>query len=382
MKRLMFAALAAAVFLFTVPTTVRADDPGEIKGAISGTMKIDFQTLKNLDQSGNYRDGSPSVGALDVYTTNLTVAHVINFSGTVKRQPNIYKKGYGFGDFRVKASRVQDASLYYDLNVAIHNAKSNEDISIGKWVGIVPINDDTGYYNFGGGNAQSSPLRFDIDTVGRLVAYRDNFNGNLIGKAADKTTLQQLIWKRINPDGKVVSIVIKKNDPMTFQNLQVARGPTPNHPGFTVNGAMNYDYEKGNYFIDGLKFSYRDPKTGQDVNDVLSGTIKWIKDANYETNGKSWYQFNVVWNAPTPKEDETAVVATGDDESAVFAVDPGSKRLEGRINYTDTRVGTGDDATVTDSDVTYDLNSYGLSKEDVMRFFKFWMLGIGPENDA
>lgn len=368
-------ALSSAAFAQTAPA------PASIKDVVKGTMKIDFGTKKGEDTSGTLKEGSAKKGSVDTYTTNLTIADLITFQGVVKRQPNLYKKGVGFGDYRIRDNRLQDAQLYYDLNLLIFNKKDSANVAVGKWVGIVPINADNGAYDMAGGTAGNSALRFDVDAVGKLQAFRDPFKGFLYGKSENKESLKEKIWKRVNPDGKVTTIVIKKNDPMRFENLYVAHGPTPNYAGYTVNGEMDFDYEKGNYFVDNLKFTYRDTKTGADVTDIISGTIKWVKDAQYESNGKSSYQFNLVWNAPAPKQDETAVTAATDDETSIFGEDATTKHLGGKITFADTITGTGDNITTTDSSAEYHLDSTGLTREQVMQFTKLWLIAIGPTND-
>jgi hypothetical protein len=67
------------------------------------------------------------------------------------------------------------------------------------------------------------------------------------------------------------------------------------------------------------------------------------------------------------------------DEEAFFAVDNSLPCLTGTINYVDTFVpGT---TTPSSSKVTYNLNANKLTKQQVMNFFKLWMICVGPTND-
>lgn len=67
------------------------------------------------------------------------------------------------------------------------------------------------------------------------------------------------------------------------------------------------------------------------------------------------------------------------DEEAFFAVDDSIPSLTGRVTYVDT-MSAGSELPVS-SKVTYQLNANKLTKQQVMNFFKLWMIGIGPIND-
>ena len=41
----------------------------------------------------------------------------------------------------------------------------------------------------------------------------------------------------------------------------------------------------------------------------------------------------------------------------------------------------GDEPTVTASKITYNLNANKLTKQQVMNFFKLWIVSVGPTND-
>jgi hypothetical protein len=248
----LFAATAALVMSFSsfafAADAPKADADAVVKDAITGSMQIDFNTRTQLDQSGDLKANSPAMGVKDKYQVNLTVNKFVNFSGEISRQPNLYSK--------VISRHKQDAELYYNLTVNVVNPSNIEQHkAVGKWVGVVPISTQSGAYDLAAGVKKESPLRFDIDSVGSIKAFKDNFSGNLVGKAEKKESLAAYTMKRIMPDGKTVSIQIKRSDPMKFDNLQLSKGPSDNYPRTTVNGTLNYDYETGNYFADGIRFS-------------------------------------------------------------------------------------------------------------------------------
>lgn len=339
---------------------------------IKGTMDITFNTRSNLDASGDLKAGSAAVGAKDVYKFDLTVANTTQFTGEITRQPNLYTKNLG--------RRKQDAALYYDVDLAVLNPKDlKQKRVVGKWVGTVPIDTASGAFNLGGGTAAQSPLRVQVDAVGRAPAFQDMFAGKLVGKAEQKESLAGYTFRRV-VGKRTVEVVVQKSDPMKFDGTVLAKGPAESYPRTTVNGRLDYDYETGNWYTDGIRFSYN--LNGQDVTDIVTGSIKWVEDADRASNGKGYYEFNLRFNeeqnrTATGEADAFADLA---DEDAFFAVDDSIPALTGRVAYVDT-IPAGEDALPTASKVTYNLNANKLSKQQVMNFFKLWLLGIGPIND-
>src|SRR5690606_7864715 len=215
---------------------------------ISGTMDIEFGTRTNLDTTGDLKEGSPALGAKDVYKFDLNVAKTTQFTGTITRQPNLFT--------RTLARRKQDALLTYSIDLSIFNPNDlKQKRTVGKWVGTVPIDTATGAYDLAGGRAKESPLRIAIDTVGRATGFVDHFAGKLVGKAEKKENLAQYTFKRL-VGNKTVQVVVKKSDPMRFDNIVLAKGPTETYPRTSVNGRLDYDYETGNWYTDGIRFTY------------------------------------------------------------------------------------------------------------------------------
>ncbi len=336
---------------------------------IGGTMDIDFGTRTNKDTSGDLKPGSAALGAKDTYKFQINVADTTEFAGTITRQPNLYSKVLG--------SRKQDALITYSSDLSIFNPKDlKQKKTIGKWVGTVPIDTGSGAYDLAGGRSKESPLRIKVDAIGKASAFEDFFGGRLIGKAEKKEGLAEYHYKRLIGT-KTVQITVKKSDPMRFENLVLAKGPTENYPRTNVNGRLDYDYETGNWFTDGIRFTYN--VDGKDVEDLVTGSIKWVEDPDRKANGKGYYEFNLRFNEGKFKKggNEASAFEKMSDEEAFFAVDDTIPCLTGRITYVDSMSGD----TVTNSKITYALNANKLSKQQVINFFKLWLVAVGPTND-
>ncbi len=350
-----------------------APEPEQITqdNIIAGTMEIDFRTRTNLDTSGDLKEGSAALGVQDKYTFTLSVATTTEFAGTITRQPNLYTS--------TLQRRKQDAQLAYDINLAVLNPKDlKQRRDVGKWVGIIPIDTATGAYDLAGGSAKERPLRIAVNAVGTAAAFTDNFAGKMYGKAEKKEGLASYTYKRIVGD-KTVTIQAKQVDPMRFEQVVLAKGPAEIYPRTTVNGRLDYDYETGNWFTDGLRFRYT--LDGTEYEDIVTGSIKWVEDPSRETNGKGYYEFNLRFNEEKNKtaSGESNAFDGMSAEDAFFAVDNSIPCLTGRISYEDTMV-AGSDAPAV-SKVTYSLNANKLTKQQVLNFFKLWMIGVGPTND-
>lgn len=338
---------------------------------ISGSMDIDFGTRTNLDTSGKLKEGSAALGAKDTYKFKLSVAKTTEFDGEITRQPNLYSK--------LIQKKAQEAELGYSINLAVLNPRDlKQKKVVGKWVGQIPVDPATGAFNLGGGAKNERPLRMDIDAVGKAAAFRDNFGGRLMGKAEKKEGLASSTYKRL-VGKREVTVVVKQSDPMRFENVILAKGPAEVYPRTTVSGRLDYDYETSNWITDGIKFRYA--VDGKDVEDTLTGTIKWVEDSDYDATGKGYYEFNLRFNEEKNKSatGEGAAFEAMSAEDAFFAVDNSIPCLTGKIEYLDA-FGSGGE-TVISSKVTYHLNANKVTKQQVMNFFKMWMLAVGPTND-
>ncbi|MBL9119636.1 MAG: hypothetical protein JNL80_06970 [Phycisphaerae bacterium] len=339
---------------------------------IAGSMDITFHTRTKKDTTGDLKPDSPALGAKDVYKFDLTVAKTTQFTGEVTRQPNLYTSTLS----RLK----QPSQLGFSIDLTVMNPRDiKQKRVVGKWVGTVPIDTASGAYNLGTGDADGeSRLRIDVNAIGRAPAFKDLFQGRLVGKAEKKEGLAAYTYRRI-VGSKTVEMKIAKVDPMRFEGIELGKGPAESYPRTVVNGRLDYDYETGNWFTDGIRFRYN--HEGKEHEDVVTGSIKWVEDPNRDTNGKGYYEFNLRFNEEKNKSTTTEAAAFEkmSDEDAFFYVDDTVPALTGRINYVDTMISGSD--TPSSSKVTFNLNANKLSKQQIMNFFKLWMLCVGPTND-
>jgi hypothetical protein len=345
--------------------TVQAQELEKITqpGAINGTVNITFNTRTRLTD-----DGKPQKGAKDVYEVALTVGKTTEFKGKVERQPLITSKILG--------SVEQPGQYYYSLDLGVINPTNmTQKKTVGKWVGTVPIAAD-GTYELAGSN--ESKHRISIDAIGKAPAFTDNFGGRLYGKGK-KTGGAMSYVRRLQ--GKEVKIEVKNVDPMRFENVVIAAGPAQSYPKCTVNGNLDFDYETGNWLTNGIRFHYS--ANGKEIDDVVTGSIKWVEDPNRATNGKGQYEFNLRWNEDKnkPASTEADAFKSANDEEAFFSVDNSVPSLTGTVSYVDTMAKVNGEDSVTASKITYQLDANQLTKQQVMNFLKVWLLGIGPTND-
>lgn len=334
-------------------------------GIIAGTMNIDFPTRYRVDSSG-----APQKGVKDSYTFNFNVARTTEFAGTISRVPKLSKDGL------LGEKETQGNQLEFDIDLTvIHPSDPTQRKAVGKWVGVVPINDN-GEYQIEGSSA--SPHRVAIEAIGKAQAFTEKFGGTLAGKPKVKKENKAISFVR-RVAGKEVKIQVTNSDPMRFNGIQLPAGPAQIYPRTIVNGNLDYDYDTGNWYTSGIRMKYN--VNGVDTEDIITGSIKWVEDAARESNGKGRYELNLRFNEEKNQSASTEADAFEgmSDEEAFFAVDNSIPALTGTIEYVDSFDGSGD--RVTQSKVTYNLNANKLTKQQVVNFFKLWMLGVGPIND-
>lgn len=354
------------------PATAQEPEQLTEPDVIAGTMEITFKTRSELDTSGKYVDGSPRLGVQDLYELALRVAKTTEFSGKIVRQPNIFTK--------TLRRLEQGAALGYDITLSVLNPRDpKQKKAIGKWVGVIPIDTATGAYDLAGGKkSDDRPLRIQVEAAGSVSGFTDYFAGRMMGKAEKKENLAEYHYKRLVGKREVV-VTVKKSDPMRFDNLVLAKGPSENYPQAVANGRLDYDYETGNWYTDGVRFKYS--LNGKEYDDVMTGSIRWVEDPDRAINGKGYYEFNLRFNEEKNRTagTESDAFANISDEEAFFAVDDTIPALTGRINYVDTM--GGEDQAPLSSKITYNLNANKLTKQQIMNFFKLWLVCIGPTND-
>ncbi len=332
-------------------------------------MDIAFKTRTDVNA-----EGAANPGVKDEYTFSLDVAKTTNYNGKITRQPALLSK--------YLKQTTQEAGLGFDVKLVVRNPSDlKQKREVGKWVGFAPINPDTGVYDLAGGQSLQRPLRIAVDAIGSAAAFQDAFGGKMVGKSSDKGTLGQQIFKRV-VGGREVKVEVKKSDPMKFQNVVLAKGPATSYPRTPVDGQLVYDYETGNWYTDGIKFNYN--LNGQEMSDLMTGSIKWEEDPERKANGKGSYVFNLRFNEDKnkPQQSEAAAFDQMSEEDAFFAVDTTIPTLTGTIEYVDTFIGGGGDEPIpSSSKVTYKLNASKLTKAQITNFLKLWLIGVGPTND-
>lgn len=333
--------------------------------AIKGQMEIDFPTRYQLDSAGE-----PKPGVKDTYKFTLSVAKTVEYSGSIHRVPRLTKDATLLRGER----ETQGNQLEYSVDIAVLNPNDpTQKKTVGKWVGVVPI-DANGVYDLAG--TTNSAHRIQIDTVGKMTGFMEKFSGSLVGRPTEKSESKALSFVR-EVAGKKIKIDVTNSDPMRFDNVVIAPGPSTNYPKAILVGSLDYDYDTGNWFANGLKFRYQ--LDGKDYEDVITGTIKWVEDPNRDTNGKGQYEFNLRVNeAKSQSTTEADAFANLSDEEAFFAVDNSIPAMTGTVAYHDTMDG---DGRVTQSKVTYDLVANKLTKQQIVNFSKLLLVAVGPFND-
>jgi len=363
----------AATSLFVMLTlcpmqAIAQDDPNKAPAdAIKGEMNMTFNTRTDAGTD----DGEPKKGIKDVYATNLTINGNRQVQGNISRQPRIKQ---------MKIRTIQQPQYDFDLNwIALIKGQGPK--TVGKWIGVMPVDEKSGAYVLDGAGDSSRALRISVD-VGQ--AFTDQFGGRFYGKPEDKSKLTWESFKR-TVNGKEVEYKYQA-DPMRFDGTILAEGPDKGrYTRCTVTGSLDYDRATGNYISKNLRMAYS--FDGKDYNDTVTGTIKWVEDPQRQSNGKGRYEFNLRWNEdkmtkPVPEDK----VANLKDEDAIFAVTPGIPSLTGTIEYVDTFAGSAakdpdGKPLPTNSKATYNLHAEGLTKQQVMNFAKLWMIAVGPTND-
>ena len=344
---------------------LHGEEPEKITqpGAVAGTVNITFNSRTRLTDQGK-----PEKGAKDVYEVALNVGKTVEFKGKVERQPLLTSKILGTVE--------QPGQLYYALDLAVINpVNMTQRKTVGKWVGAVPI-DANGVYELTGTN--ESKHRVSVDAIGKAPSFTDNFSGRLYGKGKKTEGVMSYVRQL---QGKEVKLEVKNVDPMRFENIVLAMGPAQSYPKCTVTGNLDFDYETGNWLTNGVRFHYT--LNGKEYDDVVTGSIKWVEDPNRASNGKGQYEFNLRWNEDKnkPASTEADAFKSANDEEAFFTVDNSVPSLTGTVAYVDTMIGSGADAGVSASKITYALDANQLTKPQIMNFLKLWLIGIGPTND-
>ena len=312
---------------------------------IKGSLNIQFNTRQSQ---------KPPVGVADIYTFNVNVSNSAKYSGTIRQLPTIPGPIYGV---------EQNGSLTFDLKTDVINPKNpSQTRNVGKIFGIVPVS-QANVYDFTNGT-----LKIQVFAVGTAKGFDSKFNGLALGKppTPSANVLSKLKKEAINftksVGGQTMTIAVTKYDIMQFQQHVLAAGPVQIYGEVTINGTMVYDYDRSSWYFQHVAVLYWD--NGRQVQDTLSGDIRWVEDDNRKTNGIGEYDFDIRINEPPPNEN--AVFTQASDESAFFATDTTVQGLSGTMKYKDTMAGE----NVTASAVDIDLKGNKLTKQQVMYLCK------------
>jgi hypothetical protein len=351
--------LTIVLTIFTFVLTVNAQSNTPPNSFIQGTMDINFVTKQVA---------ANTKGVQDEYTINLNLGNSILFHGKMTDRPQII-------DGWISKAVVQPRSLKYNVSCDIMNPKNTAQIKhdISELKGFVNIN-SAGEYDYNGG------LGFSV--LDRMAGSDSKFSGVAAGHPLTRPSnwLDTLQRETVNitrsVNGKVQTVSLNKYDKMEFRSLVLAAGPTATYQDATVNGEMLYDYDKNTWFFNNMNVSYPIiASDGQSMikSDRITGTIRWLPDAKRAENGLGYYDFDVRVNEPVVS-DFSAAPAT--DDAAFFAADnTSSPGLTGTMKYKDTfdpstvnaaKDPTADNASVTRSAVTINLNSTSITKQQLM----------------
>jgi hypothetical protein len=358
--------------------------------AIIGTVSIDYVSRKNLNPQTNGLavNEDASKPYTDIATVNLR-AKTVGFMGTLTRVPMIKGTKFAF------ASLLQPGHMDFSLNTGIVTVqtpgptlKPNDIRSYGMWAGIVPINDKNEYQLAG---ITDSHQRMAIKQIGNDTAFTDQFDGLLRGRQEKPKGFvwkPQAIWQKVQ--GKDKQISVAKPDPMYDMPCVIAAGPRGTYPKCTVQGSFIYDRETYTYTAgpEGLRFTYVDPTTHKDTTDVMTGTLEFHPDGQQDSNGKSYYEFNLRFNDSLPTTDDNAAakqVATLDDAAAATTAGANEHSLTGTITYVDTvpyiTITGFTEQQPVHTDSTYAINATNLTPVQIVNFTKWYLEHFWPLND-
>lgn len=322
-------------------------------------MNIEFGTRTEVDP-----DGNPKPGAEDRYAVSLIVLHTYKVTGSIARKPHIVSSILG--------REIQAAALRYDLKFFVVDKSGGADKPVGGIQGTMPVKDGV-YILPPGGVSMSTVSSRNEPFSGQIAGKSENKNSKLSAKLFEYARVIR---------GKTVKVQSKNIDPLEFRALTLAPGPVADFPQTIVSGRFDYDYDTGNWLSSGFRFQY--VKDGERRQDEVTGSVRWVEDPNRDVNGKGEYQFNLRFNEAGAREDESAFFAETSDEELFFAVDNEIPTLGGKITYQDTygeSAARDTERPVISSKITYDLQANRLTGEQIMNFFKLWLLIVGPVND-
>jgi hypothetical protein len=344
--------LATSLLSLSLATLAVAQTPAP-EVFIKGESTIRFNTRTATDA-----DGKPQAGITDKYMFSVNVANSVQLRGSIDSLPYIHKL----------VGSSQEARLDITIESDVVNPKNPKQTrNVGRIYGTVPV-DQKNVYRYTDGN-----LKQVVFPVGTAKGFESNYKGLALGKPpASSGFLEKLKSEAMNVTkmvkGQAVTIAVTKFDKMEFQDHVLGSGPVQIYPDATVKGSMIYDYGRTAWYFDNVTVTYA--LDGKQLQDKLTGNIRWVESPNRSANGEGEYQFDIRVNEPA--QTEAAAFAGPTDESAFFATDDAIAALTGVIKYKDTI----NDETVTSSALTIDLVGNKLTKQQAMYLAKLLFVSL------
>jgi len=329
-----------------------AEAPVTQDNYISGTLVIDWNS--RLPQ--NREDDHAKIGVSDLYHMDAAVGFTF-YKGQITCLPYVFSKHIG----RV----LQEGSCQYDLDLGVINPKNTaQKRVVGKLVGQRPLDKDVRT------DLSASNLRVEVQTIGQAKGFSSAFAGLIQGHPVKaKTTLSELLAtaKRKTAtitrmvSGKQVALTLANVDPVSFQGVRVAAGPSSNYAEAMVDGQFIYSYETDNWFT---AFTF----THGDARDRVSGGMKWVDDS--KTSGH--YDLNILLNEEQTPQGEAAAFNAPQGEDAFFMTDPSKSALNGSISFVDTHMAGVDDPVK--SDIKYAIGLQQVTAQQAQVLWKTLLL--------
>lgn len=316
------------------------------------------ETFVTGDLTINYATRSiKGTGVVDTYKLDVNVSNSSKVYGTITQLPYL-SSTMGVGG--------QSGHLSYDLKWDVLNPKNPaQSLNVGVLSGVVPVSDKN-VYAFDAGNlitrvfAHGAAKGFDSQTKGVALGKPPTPTAGFLD-SMKKTAMT--FTKQVG--NQTQRIVVTKYDIMEFRNHVLAAGPAQSYGESTVNGQMVYGYDRQSWYFNHLLITYwvTDPNgSSHQVQDTISGDIRWVEDADRKHNGIGEYQFDIRVNEPPPSEN--AVFTAPTDESAFFQQDVAAMGLSGSMKYKDTMTPDGDSCTA--SVIKIDLHGNKLTRHQCM----------------
>lgn len=346
-------ALLAGSGLVLASQAVLANESVTQDGYVTGTMVIDWHS--RLPQ--NQENDAPKPGIADVYQLDATVGNTF-YKGSIQCVPYVFSRHLG--------RLLQEGSCQYDVNIGVINpADTSQRAVVGKVVGTAP-KDREGRVDLGRAN-----LRVEVQAMGRAQAFTSNFAGVVVSSPVKATsTLREALDTAAKQSATItrmvgereVSVTLGDVDPVKFQRVTLAAGPSANYTEAVVDGQLVYSYETDNWFPT-LTYSYGGTQ------DVVSGGMKWVELS--DTEGR--YELNVVFNEDKGgPQDEAAFFGDAQGEEAFFMSTPNRSTINGTIHFKDTY--TGGVERPVKSAVTYNMGVQKLTAQQAQLFWKTLLL--------